>query len=438
MVLDHVVPHFDAHFGVIPVKEHLDGCGAVGMGGGALILRHLGEEACGLSHHLVLDQAFKNHVINWRIREHAVEGHLVEEAERIVDVIVSAEQSDHDFVHHHIGHQTAADHDFPERHGVGRIVQFDENIKSVAKEFHTWEAVLALHDLEELDGLFGLGAADERVEEGVVGRHVLGVPSDADDHLSKGMLGLGGVPFFLPSFKQDGKGVSVGRDLGLDPVEELEGLGGLAVLTAHGAEEGVDGDDVLGDAVAVHDIECHDGLLDLADDAVTAEDGGEGGRGEDALLLHGADGVPHGFKQAVLAEEVDHEVPGVGAGLGGDARPAEELNGGGRGAVGELEDLLHVFGQGRDSAAGESGFEIGDGDPGEDLAEDLDPRRQAMGVEMRWKGLGFLERGYGLDGVGGRGGGGVLDDDGFGRREERDVVGIGHHHSFRDIPLSIY
>lgn len=61
------------------------------------------------------------------------------------------------------------------------------------------------------------------------------------------------------------------------------------------------------------------------------------------MLLHGADGVPHGLEELVLAQQIDHQVPRVGGVLGEAAGPAEELDGGRRVVVRELEDLVDAI-----------------------------------------------------------------------------------------------
>jgi energy-coupling factor transporter ATP-binding protein EcfA2 len=104
------------------------------------------------------------------------------------------------------------------------------------------------------------------------------------------------------------------------------------------------------------------------------EDGGEGGKREQALGAHGGDGVPHGIEEAILAEEVDDEVPRVGGVLVAQvamARPAEEGGGAARVRVREAEHLLDVGGGDPHVGVVERRLHIGGGG-GQDLAEETD------------------------------------------------------------------
>lgn len=131
-----------------------------------------------------------------------------------------------------------------------------------------------------------------------------------------------------------------------------------------------------------HDLEGQDGVIDAAGDDVAAEDGSEGGEGEQSLRFHGFDGVPHGVEKGILAEEIDDEIPGVGAVFVVElvTGPAEEFDGGSREGVGEFEDLFDVVLRDADAGVKES---IVDGvglDGSDDFAEEFDFWREVRGV----------------------------------------------------------
>lgn len=159
-------------------------------------------------------------------------------------------------------------------------------------------------------------------------------------------------------------------------------------------------------------MEGGEGVLGPAGGGEGGEDGGEGGHGDHALGVHGADGVPHGIEELVLAEDVDNEVPGVGAVLVGEVAgsgPPEEGDSGGGAGVGELEDLLDVGRRDADAGVVEGalhgGGRVGFGD---DLAEKADLRGQLGDVKVGGEGLpppvgiigGGPGKGGGREGVG--------------------------------------
>lgn len=67
--------------------------------------------------------------------------------------------------------------------------------------------------------------------------------------------------------------------------------------------------------------------------------------------------------------------------------PAEELDGGGGGVVGELEDLFDVVGGYAEAGVVEVGFDEGGGRGGNDLAEELELWGEVWGC-VRWEGEG--------------------------------------------------
>lgn len=161
---------------------------------------------------------------------------------------------------------------------------------------------------------------------------------------------------------EDGVGVGVGAGAGLGA---RHGDRGAGVVQAGGAaERGEEG--VERRRVAVHAV--HRQLHERPEWGAGrvgrqgGEHGGEGGQGEQALGPHGGDGVPHGLEQAVLAEEVDDEVPRVGGVLVAEVpvpRPSEEGDGGARVRVGEPEHLLDVGGGDADVGVVERRVDVG-------------------------------------------------------------------------------
>ena len=91
-------------FRVITIKQHFNGGSAVRAGGRPFILDHLEEEALRLTHLLVLDQALKDHVVREGVRKSAMESHLIEQANRVINSHIVAEQPNHGIVHDQIRH----------------------------------------------------------------------------------------------------------------------------------------------------------------------------------------------------------------------------------------------------------------------------------------------------------------------------------------------
>lgn len=286
-------------------------------------------------------------------------------------------QLDHQIVHLGVGAAPVPPHHLlPQHQRVAVVGRPGKLLERIAEELHPGIAALISHDLEESHGVQNAaGGLEEGVEEGVIGGDIGGIPAEQGEHFVEHPAGIGGVAHGLPPLEENCVGVGVGADHLPGAGEEVGCLAGE--VAADGGEEGIEGDDVAGPAVLVHEVEGDEGLVDAAGGGVGGEDGGEGGEGEDALGAHGFDGVPHGVEEVVLAEEVDDEVPGVGGVVVDEveAGPSEELDGGGGGGVGELEDLLDVGGGGADAGGGEGGFEGGGGGGGrggEDFAEESD------------------------------------------------------------------
>lgn len=126
----------------------------------------------------------------------------------------------------------------------------------------------------------------------------------------------------------------------------------------------------MGDAVTVHDVEGHDSLLESGGGAVGGEGGNESGEGEGGVVLHGADGIPHGLEEAVAAEDVDHEIPRAGGVVEGEARPAEELDGAGGGGVGEGKDGVNQISSRDDAATREGRVHVCRGSTRQDIPYD--------------------------------------------------------------------
>ena len=168
----------------------------------------------------------------------------------------------------------------------------------------------------------------------------------------------------------------------------------MVVLAANGAEERVNGDTVLFDAVPVHDVEAHDGLVKSTGSGVALEDGSEGGERKLLFLFHGPDGVPHGLEKLVFSQQVDHQVPGMGRVLFAAPGPPEELDGGGRVIVGEFQDLFDEVILGDDSRGGEGGFDVVRGGTCEDVADGTRGGGDVGRVEVGGELVGFGNRGW--------------------------------------------
>ncbi|WVZ23009.1 hypothetical protein V8G54_001553 [Vigna mungo] len=269
------------------------------------------------------------------------------------------------------------------------VVSLDKNVKRVGKEFQTWEATMVLHSLKEPDNIIHKVSAKEGHQKRVVGSNIVLVPANLSHHITKRDLGFSSIAFLLPPFEKNGKGVAIRRHLRLDALEKLDAHGCLVVLTANGAEERVNGHHVLLDAVPVHDVEAHDGLVKPTGGGVAMEYGSEGGERKFLFLFHGPDGVPHGLEKLVFTQQVDHQVPGMSRVLFASPGPPEELDGGGRVIVGEFQDLFDEVLLGIDSRGGEGGFDVVRGGACEDVTKGTSGRRYVGRVEVGGELVGF-------------------------------------------------
>jgi len=86
-------------FRIIAFKQHCNGGSAVRAGRGPLILDHLGEEPLRLTRLLILHQALKDHVVGKGVRKSAMESHLIEQANGVINSNIVAEQPNHGIIH---------------------------------------------------------------------------------------------------------------------------------------------------------------------------------------------------------------------------------------------------------------------------------------------------------------------------------------------------
>lgn len=193
-------------------------------------------------------------------------------------------------------------------------------------------------------------------------------------HFVKHLTCNGRVASSLATLEKNGVGVSVRPSAGLGTCHRDRSTGIIEPGgTAECGEEGVQRGRVAVHAILGHIHKRLEGGADWVG-RQGGEHGGEGGEGEQALGPHGGDGVPHGIEQAILAEEVDDEVPRVGGVLVAQvamARPSEEGGGAPRVRVREAEHLLDVGGGDADGGVVEGRLDIGGGG-GQYLAEETD------------------------------------------------------------------